>query len=364
MKWSYPLLKVAGIEVRVHGTFLFLLLGIGIVQWHESGNVQAVFAGIAFIAVLFLCVVLHEFGHALTARRYGIRTRDITLLPIGGVARLESMPENPRQEMLVALAGPAVNLVIALLLWPFAVSGAEDMRFIATPGAANESAFNFLNELMRINLMLALFNLLPAFPMDGGRVLRAVLSMFLPGVQATRTAASMGQGLAIVLGMLGLLGNPWLVFIAIFVWIGAASEAGHAEMKSVISRVPITRAMLTDFQTLDDRDALSIAVDYTLAGSQKDFPILRGDKVIGVLTSEGLLHGLREAGAIGVVRQYMTTKIEKASIDESLEEVVNRLQASESKMIAVYDDSQLAGIINVDNLIELIQFSNALSTRH
>ena len=362
MKWSYSLVKVAGIEVRVHATFFFLLLWIAIVQWQESGNLSAVLGGIAFIVLLFLCVVLHEFGHALTARRYDIRTLDITLLPIGGVARMESMPENPRHEIWVALAGPAVNIVIALLLWPFAAAGDHvDNTLLFT--AAEGGSVSFVDQLMRINLMLALFNLLPAFPMDGGRVMRAVLSMIMPRERATRTAASMGQALAIVLAIVGLMGNPWLVFIAVFIWIGAATEAGYAQLKSAISDVPVARAMLTDFQILDDRDALGTAIDLTLSGSQKDFPVFSNGSIVGVLTSEGLLQGLRESGETGVVRQYMVNAVAKARIDESLEDVVKRLQIGDCRLIAVYDQERLVGIINLDNLIELIQFSNALHTR-
>ena len=361
MKWSYSITRIAGIDVRVHATFVFLLLWIAIVRWQETGSVAGVVGGIGFILLLFCCVVMHEFGHALTAQRFGIVTKDITLLPIGGVARMESMPENPRHEMLVALAGPAVNLVIALIFWPFVAAGGEALE-LARPLALDEDGnVNILHQLMTINLILALFNLLPAFPMDGGRVLRAALCFVMPRLRATRMAASMGQILAILLGLLGLMGNPWLIFIAMFVWIGAASEAGYAEIKSATSQVPVTRAMLTNFSTLEEHDSLAKAVDLTLSGSQKDFPVLRDDRVIGVLTGERLLTGLREAGELGVVGRYMSDDFADAASDESLEDIILRLQSSGCRLVAVYERDRFIGIVNFDNLLEWIAMSNALA---
>ena len=330
--------------------------------WQNAGTLVAVFNGVAFILALFSCVILHEFGHALTARRYGIATRDITLLPIGGVARLESMPENPRHEILIALAGPAVNLFIALLLWLLMPGESDRIQF--TEESIDKDLVaggSMLLQLMTINLILGVFNLLPAFPMDGGRVLRATLSLYMPHLRATRLAASIGQGLAFGLGFLGLMGNPWLVFIAIFIWIGAAGEAGYAEMKSIISEVPVRRAMLTEFHTLAEDDSLGHVVNLTLEGSQKDFPVLRGQTMIGVLTQERLLTGLRESGELGVVGIFMSQEFAEANIDENLEEVFKRFQTTACKLIAVKENSRLSGIINYDNISELISLTKAIS---
>jgi Zn-dependent protease len=217
--------------------------------------------------VAFLCVVLHEFGHALTAKRYGIRTRDIILLPVGGVARLQRLPTNPLQELWVALAGPAVNVVIAvgLFIGLKVTASFEPMQMLTVTTGP------FIERIMAVNLFLAAFNLLPAFPMDGGRVLRAVLATRKEYSRATQIAASIGQGMAVFFGFIGLFYNPLLLFIAFFVWIGAAQEASMAQMQSVVGGIPIQHAMLTDFRTLHKNDSLDHAIEMTLAGSQRTF---------------------------------------------------------------------------------------------
>ena len=246
MKWSLRLGSYFGIPVYMHLTFLLLLAWVAIVHWMQFRSGDAVFNGIVFIVLIFLCVVLHEFGHALMARRYGIRTRDITLLPIGGLARLERMPEDPRQELWVALAGPAVNLVIAVALWMVLIASGALVpveRLTMTGGP-------FLERLMLVNVFLLAFNLIPAFPMDGGRVLRALLATRLEYTRATSIAATIGQLVAFAFGFIGLFGgNPVLLFIAFFVWIGAAQEASMVQMKSSLSGIPVSRAMITDDQT-------------------------------------------------------------------------------------------------------------------
>ena len=229
MKWSMRLGSLAGIAVYVHATFLILLLWIALSYWRSEQNLQAVVQGVVFILALFGCVVLHELGHALTARHFGIQTRDIILLPIGGVASLEKMPDDPKEEILVALAGPAVNVVIAGLIWLF--------LSLQHPVPLDLSALlkgNMLQQLLVVNLFLAAFNLLPAFPMDGGRILRAVLALRMDHIAATRMAASVGQAFALWLGLVGLLYNPFLLFIALFVWIGAMAEAGTEEIRSLL----------------------------------------------------------------------------------------------------------------------------------
>src|SRR5512147_1158685 len=221
MKWSWKIGTLAGIELRIHVTFLLLLGWVGAAHWMSGKSLDAALNGLAFILALFGCVLLHELGHSLAARKYGIPTRDITLLPIGGVARLERMPEKPAQEFWVALAGPAVNVVIAALLfaWLNITNGWAPLSRL------NVASGPFLERLLVANVWLVLFNLIPAFPMDGGRVLRAVLASRMEYVRATQIAAVVGQGLALVFGLIALFGNPMLLFIALFVWIGASQEA-------------------------------------------------------------------------------------------------------------------------------------------
>jgi Zn-dependent protease len=220
MRWSAKLGRFAGIDVFVHVTFLALLAWFAALFWQRTGSLAGVATGLGFVLALFFCVLLHEYGHALTARRFGIATRHITLLPIGGVAVLAGVPRDPRREIAIALAGPAVNLAIAAAVW-LALRGRE----IGLPDDGDVTRMGFMSSLLAANLALALFNLLPAFPMDGGRVLRAALALRMGRLAATRIAAAVGRALAVGLGVAGLLGNPLLVLIAVFVWIGAGAEA-------------------------------------------------------------------------------------------------------------------------------------------
>jgi len=360
MKWSWKIARFAGIDVNIHLTFFILIFWIALTYWQAEGTVAAVVYGVGFVLALFVCVVLHEFGHALTARRYGIGTKYITLLPIGGVASLESMPEDPKQEMAVALAGPAVNLVIAAGIWLW-LTATNSMLPL---DQLNLSSEGFLQKLLMINIILAVFNMLPAFPMDGGRVLRAALAMKMDHNRATQVAARVGQGLALWLGFLGLLYNPFLVIIALFVWIGAAAEASMEQVKSSLSGLPVGRAMLSDFQVLSPDDPLSRAIELTLAGSQTEFPVVKQGEMIGVLDQANLLRGLQQQGEIAQVQEYMQKEVQSTHIDEPLEAVLKRLQNSKCRLLSVIKDNELVGIINLDNIMELISIQTALHESH
>jgi Zn-dependent protease len=226
MRWSFKVASVAGTEVRIHLTFLLFVAWIGFSYYEVEGLPGAV-QGVLFVLSLFACVLLHEFGHALAARGFGIATPDITLLPIGGVARLARIPDKPWQELVVAIAGPLVNVVIAAALIFVVHSSAEleHLQYLESPRV------ELLSKLASVNVMLVLFNLIPAFPMDGGRILRALLAMAMPYAQATQVAAWIGQGLAVVFGIFGLFGNSLLIFIAFFIFAGAQQEAAIARAK-------------------------------------------------------------------------------------------------------------------------------------
>ena len=359
MKWSWKLIRIAGIDVYVHATFFILIVWIGLSYWQMEESLTAVIQGIGFVLALFTCVVLHEFGHALTARRYGIHTRHITLLPIGGIAALERMPEDPKQEIAVALAGPAVNFAIAFGLWLWLLVSNE----LVPVDQLSLTGGPFLERLMLLNVVLAVFNLLPAFPMDGGRVLRAVLAMRMEHAEATRQAAGIGQGLALWLGFMGLFYNPFLIIIALFIWIGAAAEAGTAQIKSTLSGTTVGRAMLTDFQVLSPDEPLSRVIELTLSGSQKDFPVLLNKVVVGVLTQSDLLKGLQLRGQQAQVGDWMQKEVQNADINEPLEKVLERLQNCHCRLLTVTESDQLKGIINLDNIMELIRIQTALRER-
>ena len=356
MKWSFKVARFAGIDVYVHVTFLLLLIWIGWQYWLTEGSFGAVIVGVSFILLLFGCVVLHEFGHALTARRFGIRTRDITLLPIGGVASLERMPDDPKQEIIVALAGPAVNLFIALLLW---LGLLFSNNFIPADSAQLING-GFVHRIMVINLVLAIFNLLPAFPMDGGRVVRAALSIRLGHHQATKIAANIGQMLAFGMGILGLLYNPFLMFIAIFIWIGAASETGMEQVKHSLSKITAGDAMLSDYQTLHVDDPLSHVITLTLAGTQKVFPVQSGDELIGVLTQSDLLKGLQAEGENARTQQWMQHGIQKTDVNEPVYKVLERLQTSQYPLLSITESDRAVGILDLENISELINIQAAI----
>jgi Zn-dependent protease/predicted transcriptional regulator len=356
MKWSWKIAEISGIEVRIHATFLILLAWIALVYWQLEGRIEAVVAGIAFILALFACVVLHEFGHALTARRFGIRTRNIVLLPIGGIASIEKSPDTPRQEILIALAGPAVSFALAVLLW---------LVLAATQGipAARELSLDeggFLERLAIVNFLLGAFNLLPAFPMDGGRVFRAALSMRLGPYKATRIAAAVAQAAAVILALVGLRYNLFLFVIAIFIWFAAASEAQMSSIRSALSGTDARSAMLTRFDVLAADAALGEAVALTLAGTQKNFPVLRDGELVGVLRQADLLRGLHDHGKLCRVDQVMTPNVPQIDVNDSLERTLDNIGRDEAGLIAVMDHGRLAGLVDTDNVFELLRIRRAL----
>jgi Zn-dependent protease/CBS domain-containing protein len=302
-------------------------------------------------------VVLHEYGHALTARKYGIKTRDITLYPIGGVARLERMPDKPIEELWVALMGPAVNVVIAAGL--FAVLFLTNS--LVPLNELTVASGSFLERLLVVNIILVLFNLLPAFPMDGGRVLRALLAMRMEYVRATQIAANIGQGMAFLFGLVGLFGNPFLLFIAFFVWIGASQEASMVMMKDSISGIPVIRAMMTDFKTLSPRDTLAQAVALILAGSQHDFPVVdAAGRVAGILERDALIAALSREGQSAPVMEVMRRDLPEVDSHEMVESALQRLQESGAKALPVTHAGQFVGLITSENITEFLMIRSAL----
>jgi Zn-dependent protease/CBS domain-containing protein len=356
MKWSWKIGTLAGIEVRIHVTFLLLLGWVAAGHWLTGRSADAALAGIGFILALFGCVLLHELGHALAARKFGIPTRDITLLPIGGVARLERMPDKPGQELWVALAGPAVNVLIAAVMFAWLTA----THSWAPLAELHVAAGPFLERLLVANVWLVLFNLIPAFPMDGGRVLRALLASRMEYVRATQIAAGVGQGLAFVFGLIGLFSNPMLLFVALFVWIGASQEAGATQMKAAMAGTPIRAAMLTDFRHLDSGDTLADAVRLILQGSQQDFPVVEKQRVIGILTRSDLLLALTGHGQDYPVTAIMRRDFLTADYTEMLEIAFQRLQDCQCHTMPVVHEGRLVGLLTMDNLGEYFLIQAAM----
>ncbi len=357
MKKSLKIGSVAGIGIFLHWTFLLLIAGIFAFYLFQGNDVASALAGVGLIAAVFACVVLHELGHALTARRFSVPTRDITLYPIGGIARLERIPSEPMKEFWIAIAGPAVNVVIAGVL--AVVIGATGSSF--RPQTLLDPGSNMLATLMWINAALVAFNLLPAFPMDGGRVLRALLATRNDYAEATQTAANIGQGMAILFGLLGLVTfNVVLLFIALFVYVGAQQEAQQAMLRALTEGMPVRQAMMTRFQTLAPDDTLGDAVDELLAGSEHDFPVVAESEVIGMLRRRSLIQALSERGRDVPVHEVAQAECFTVDAGAMLEEALNRMQQSDCSTVPVLRNGALVGLLTLENVGELMMVSTAL----
>lgn len=343
--------KIAGIDVQIHWTFPLLIF------WIVYNNVKAgldttqIIWSVLFILSLFACVTLHEFGHAMAARRYGIKTKDITLYPIGGVARLEKMPEKPAQELVVALAGPSVNFIIVLLLSPIMINA--DYTTGET-SALIIHATNFLPMLGMLNLTLAVFNLIPAFPMDGGRVLRALLAMKLGRVKATQIAAGIGKLLAFGFIVIGFYGNPFLIFIGLFIILGASAEEKLITTQALIVELTARNAMMTNYITLEKEEPISKAIELLLGSQAKCFLIVDQGTPYGVIDRNDIIRGVKEFGEhqpIGLVTQ---TDLVYVNSTTPLNDVYMEFKITRTPLILVKDHDQLAGVIDTDNIAELI----------
>jgi Zn-dependent protease/CBS domain-containing protein len=357
MRWSWKIGRVAGIDLRVHATFLLLLAWAALAYYRVEGTATAATRGVVFTLALFASVVLHELGHALTARRFGVATKDITLLPIGGVARLAYMPRKPKQELAIALMGPAVTLAVIIILF-------AAIQIFSLPNAALSGPLGarggFVAELMWVNISLLAFNLLPAFPMDGGRVLRAALAIRGNYVKATETAARAGKAFALAFGILGLFYNPFLVLIALFVWLGAAGEEADARLHSTLNGVPVERVMIRDVQTLTPRDNLDVALRYVLDGFQQDFPVVEEGKVVGILTRSRLLDAVSRFGREAFVGDTMEQAFRTAVAQEPVEGALSRLHQAHCSTLPVMKGDQLEGVLTLENVGEYVMIDAAL----
>lgn len=359
MKWSWRIGRLAGIDIFVHMTFPLLLVWAGMSYYQVRRSPADVAVGLAFVGMLFGIVVLHELGHALMARRFGIGTSDITLLPIGGVARLIRMPNEPRQELLVALAGPAVNVALALLIGTVAL-----LSDLSLAGGINILRGPPLRNLFWVNVGLAVFNMVPAFPMDGGRVLRSLLAMRLSHARATRIAATVGQLLALALGGLGLMGNPVLVLIAIFVWMGAQGEASAIAAEAPRGEVPVRIAMITDFHRLEPDATLGLAAQVALRGIQTDFPVTHHGRLMGLLSADRLVQGLRTLGPSARIDEVMIRDVVTTDSDEPIESAFARLQATRERCVPVLTSGVLVGIVTREHLSHFLALQAAAADHH
>jgi Zn-dependent protease/CBS domain-containing protein len=356
MSWSLNIGRVAGTVVRVHLTFLLFLAWIFAASYASGGAATAV-DSLVFMLLLFLCVLLHEFGHIFTARAFGVPTPYVTLLPIGGVAQLERIPEEPRQEFLIAIAGPLVNVVITAAL--VLLAGAH---LLTSAAAVDNMQIPLIDRLAAVNLFLALFNLIPAFPMDGGRVLRALLASRLGYVRATEIAAAIGQFVAFALGFIGLLVNPILIFIAIFVYLAATSEAHMVALRAASRGVPVSYAMMRQFATLLPQAHLDEAVQALLQTGQGEFPVVDDtSKPVGVLGRGDLIRAIKTLGPDARVADAMSAELPTIGHRHCLDEAFKLLQQKQAPAVGVTDATgRLVGLVTHETIAGMIMLQEAL----
>ena len=354
MGWSFQIGRLFGIPLRVHVTFFLLLL---IVAWGDSHSMKDPMAGLigaAYIAALFACVVLHELGHSLVARRYGVTVTHILLLPIGGVAMMERIPDNPKQEFNIAITGPLVSIAIGLICGAIVLLTGQPLR---VPSAELLSGGHFLLRLATINVFLALFNLLPAFPMDGGRIFRALMAQHMEYAKATRVAAGLGQTMAFFFGILGVFTNPWLLLIAVFIYLGAGQEGQQVQVHSLLRNVPVGHAMAKQFAVMRPEEPLERAVQEAMAGYQHDFPVVEGPNVVGLVTRDALIASLYERGAETPLRDVMTAEFCTAKAEDSLADLYDRMDHDGCPAVVVVQNDQLVGLLTPERVVQYLRYA-------
>jgi len=350
---SIGTVTVFGVPVRLHFTFILLLvfllfIGVG---GRQSGATTAL-----YILGLFASVLLHELGHALMARRYHIHTVEIVMFPIGGVSRFERQPK-AWEELWITLAGPAVNLLIAVALLAWV---ATQQGFVALEKLAEPTDANLAERIALGNLLLCLFNLLPAYPMDGGRVLRAFLALRRPEEEATRLAAGAGQVLAFAMGLAGLLwGNFMLVFVALFVYLGAFQEGAAARGRILTSGFQVEAAMITDFRTLQHGDTIRDAGQLLLATSQHDFPVMLGDQVVGLLSRAALMRAMMAEGPDAYVAGAMDREFKRVTPGTPLSEALPLFSGPGACVLVMDDEGLLKGMLTSEHFSEFILLRQA-----
>jgi Zn-dependent protease/predicted transcriptional regulator len=358
MKGSLRLGKIAGIELSIHWTFSLLLLFIIYNNYRAGHDLVQIVWSLVFILCIFVTIFLHELGHSLTAKKFGINTKDITLLPIGGLARLERIPEKPNEELAVAIAGPLVNLSIAFVTYFFV--DFSDIEHAEENLIQGINAGNFLFHFFVVNIWLSVFNLIPAFPMDGGRVLRAVLSHYIGRLKATNIAARIGQVLALGFIVLGFYINPFLILIGLFIMFGAQGELSMVTTSSLLKGNKIKDIVMTRFETLESTDTLVTAVGKLLNGTSKSFLILEDKKPIGTLNRDQMIKALTDTGKETLVANVMSKTILSFNADSLIEDVYKSMGEQKQELTMVLENDIFIGVIDTENIMEFIMIRSAV----
>ncbi len=358
MKSSIKLGKIFGIDIKMNITFLFLLLWVASSSLLTGASLANAVTEVLFVIALFMIVVLHELGHALTARGFGISTTDITLLPIGGVAHLEKMPDDPKQEFMVAIAGPAVNLLLAGLL----TAALLVFGFFNQPISMAMIESNLWARLLTANLSLFLFNLIPAFPMDGGRVLRSLLSLRMDPVKATTIAANIGKGVAVLMAIAGIIFNPWLVLIAIFVWIGANAESKARLVQESVKGLQVEDAMVSKFYQVEGNQPLGSVMDTSIQTGQWDIPVTSNGHFLGIIRRQDLLNALQRLGKRAPAYAAIGVEPEAISPKAPLKEVLTKFQ--NNRVLPVIENEKLIGLITPESFQQRLWLNRKMNNHH
>ena len=357
MKWSLPIGRIFGISLRLHVTFLIFLAFIAYAGFMDLGLSGAGWA-VAMFCSVFACIALHELGHSVVAQELGVQVKSITLLPIGGVAALRSIPENPWHEIAITVAGPMVNAAIACVLIPFTGTPSHWL-YVNMP----QNLHGLLLSLTQANLTLFVFNFIPAFPMDGGRLLRAVLALVLPYRQATTIAAMVGQGLAILFVVVGLKFSFWLVLIGAFIFLGAEGEERVVRMRSVLRDLNVQDVMSRDVAMLSPSDPVSRGIELIYQTGQDDFPVLENGTLVGVVARSQLIAAMNAQEANTPVMAIMDANVTLASPWEKLasacEELIN---GTSTNAVVVVDDGQLVGMVSPENINRYLLLQSSLKS--
>lgn len=375
MRGSFQVAKFFNIPVQVHWTFVLIFAYVFFLGYRENWDWLSMGWSGLFVLALFVCVVLHEFGHALTARRFGVETRDIILSPIGGVARLDRLPEKPMQEFQVAIAGPLVNVGISLALSPY---------FLLVSGETRRQLGNifyslvypesnvfvrdlspldyFLFGLIALNLTLAVFNLLPAFPMDGGRVLRALLSLRLGRRRATQIAAFIGQGFAVILVAYGLWEFSLITaFIGVFVFMTAASENRMVRIDSSLDHHTVGELARRNFTKIYQRDPIQVAAGELQRGMERNFLVFdEWQNLTGVLTEASIMEAMKKGQPDDRVSEYLNTHYEYVLADDPLRTAFSKMQWENYLILPVFEEGRVTGLIDAGVLNNFLRLQQKL----
>lgn len=360
MKANLNLGSVFGIKIKVHWTFIFLIIWIIFSELKRGGNKASILFNIALVLAVFVCVILHELGHALTAKYFGIETKQITLLPVGGMASLERIPESPKQELLVTLAGPLVNIVIAVLLY-FIIPVEELMQLNFTKTFETLSSFTFVNFLFYlyiVNIALVVFNAIPAFPMDGGRILRALLAIKINRVKATQIASTIGQIIAVLFLLIGLLYNPILIFIALVIFLGAYGENQMVQHMAILKGHSVKESVITNITTFSPNDTLKEVIKVIISGTENNFIILENDAIKGLLYYQDIIENAKNENTL--VKDIMNTSFKTVKGDDDLNKVYQLIHSQKNSFFPVLENGKLVGAIDSVNLNEFILFQPKL----